>query len=192
MGVMSTRDQILDAFELLLLSEGERGASLNAVAQKAGVSKGGLLYHFASRDALIAGVLGRLQASVESDLDHMKEGPAEAIEYFMRTSVQDTPDRQSERALQVLATLGHDEIIHQSLEMQRLWRECFLDHGLSPEVVTHILLVSDGLYSDFSQIMPALQSDSQEIRAAAQEFLDHFNADLEAVIGHLKVIAGLA
>lgn len=188
---MSTRDQILDAFETLLLREGERGASLNAVAKESGVSKGGLLYHFASKDALIAGVLGRLDASLEADLEQMKAGPVEAIEYFLRSSIQDTPDRRSERALQVLATLGHDDIILQALDMQRQWRACFEDHGLAPEIVTHIMLVSDGLYSDFSQIMPSLESENPDVRAAANDFLAHINDHLEDVIRHVIDMAGL-
>ncbi|MGN6428010.1 MAG: TetR/AcrR family transcriptional regulator, partial [Leifsonia sp.] len=49
----SARDRILDAFEELLAEHSERAATLDAVAAKAGVSKGGLLYHFASKDALV-------------------------------------------------------------------------------------------------------------------------------------------
>ncbi|WP_337479241.1 TetR family transcriptional regulator [Microbacterium yannicii] len=43
------REKVLDAFERILIDEGERAATMDAAARAAGVSKGGLLYHFASR-----------------------------------------------------------------------------------------------------------------------------------------------
>src|SRR5690606_1251603 len=51
------RERVLDAYETILLTEGERAATLEGVAAAAGVSKGGLLYHFASKDQLADGLL---------------------------------------------------------------------------------------------------------------------------------------
>lgn len=45
----STPERILDAFQDLVIDSGERAATLNAIAQHASVSKGGLLYHFGSK-----------------------------------------------------------------------------------------------------------------------------------------------
>ena len=55
------REKVLDAFESLLIAEGERAATMDAIARAAGVSKGGLLYHFASKEALEAALLIRLE-----------------------------------------------------------------------------------------------------------------------------------
>jgi hypothetical protein len=54
------REAVLDAFESLLIEVGERAATLDAVARLAGVSKGGLLYHFPNKEAMIgaAGTAG--------------------------------------------------------------------------------------------------------------------------------------
>src|SRR6476661_8542517 len=51
------REAVLDAFESLLIAEGERAATLDAVARLAGVSKGGLLYHFPTKEAMISALL---------------------------------------------------------------------------------------------------------------------------------------
>ena len=56
-----TRDRILDAFEALVLEHGERAGTLAATAGAAGVSKGGLLYHFGSKAALVEGLADRLE-----------------------------------------------------------------------------------------------------------------------------------
>lgn len=50
----STRDRIIEAASRLFYSEGIRGVSVDAVAEKAGVTKRTLYYHFASKDDLIA------------------------------------------------------------------------------------------------------------------------------------------
>ena len=50
------REKVLDAFEAILIEEGERSATMDATARSAGVSKGGLLYHFGSKDALESGL----------------------------------------------------------------------------------------------------------------------------------------
>lgn len=58
-GVCSARDRLLDAAEALAGGEGAANLTLDAVAQAAGVSKGGLLYHFPSKDALLAAMIDR-------------------------------------------------------------------------------------------------------------------------------------
>lgn len=55
----STRAKLLDAAARLVLREGVSRLTLEAAAKEAGVSKGGLLYHFPSKDALIAGMVER-------------------------------------------------------------------------------------------------------------------------------------
>jgi AcrR family transcriptional regulator len=54
------RDSILDAAELVLFEHGTQALTLSAVAERAGVSKGGLLYHFPGKEALIKGLVGRV------------------------------------------------------------------------------------------------------------------------------------
>ena len=62
------REKLLTAFEHLVLSEGERAATLDAVAARAGVSKGGLLYHFPHRQALVDAALARCEEMAREDL----------------------------------------------------------------------------------------------------------------------------
>ena len=57
----SARDRVLDAYETLLIEAGPGAATLDAVAAAAQVSKGGLLYHFPHRQALVDATLQRLE-----------------------------------------------------------------------------------------------------------------------------------
>jgi AcrR family transcriptional regulator len=54
---LSTRDRIVTAASKLFYSDGIRAVSMDAVAEKAGLTKRTLYYHFASKDELIAAYL---------------------------------------------------------------------------------------------------------------------------------------
>ncbi len=66
-GRPSNRDAILDAAEQLVASEGAARLTFDALGQATGISKGGLLYHFASKDKLLEAMLERMVAR-NSDL----------------------------------------------------------------------------------------------------------------------------
>jgi len=63
-----TRELILSAAAKVVLTQGASRMTLEAVAAEAGVSKGGLLYHFPSKDAMIEGMI-----------EHMVQGLTERI-----------------------------------------------------------------------------------------------------------------
>lgn len=52
-------DVILDAAEALLRRSGSRTLTIDAVAAEAGLSKGGVLHHYASKDALVTALGAR-------------------------------------------------------------------------------------------------------------------------------------
>jgi AcrR family transcriptional regulator len=60
MGQSSTRDTILDAAQRIAAERGAGRITLDEVARESGLSKGGLLYHFSGKEALIQGMLERL------------------------------------------------------------------------------------------------------------------------------------
>lgn len=56
----SARDSILDAAQQVAAERGAGHVTLDAVAKAAGLSKGGVLYHFPNKDSLVNGMLERL------------------------------------------------------------------------------------------------------------------------------------
>ena len=85
------REAVLDAFESLLIDVGERAATLDAVARRAGVSKGGLLYHFPNKEAMISALLERLDRLLAEDVEAMAAAPEGAAAYFIKSSVWAAP-----------------------------------------------------------------------------------------------------
>ncbi len=69
----NSRERIIDAAIDLCCAQGVRHLSLDAVAERAGLSKGGLLYNFNSKSAL-------LQAMVARHMDLLESAKAEALD----------------------------------------------------------------------------------------------------------------
>src|SRR5690606_39021639 len=118
------RERVLDAYESVLLTEGERAATLDGVARAAGVSKGGLLYHFGSKDELAAGLLDRLDALVTADIAEMDAAAEGPIAYYVRTSIM--AGTALDRALAATARLaqgGHAAAAQRLREVRERWAE---------------------------------------------------------------------
>jgi len=151
----SARDRILDAFEDLLAEQSERAATLEAVAARAGVSKGGLLYHFASKDALVDGVLERFAADLAQDIEHMRAAPDGPVSYFLRTSIPS--DNRLERVIVAIARLAQASDARASdalADAQRLWLS-ELEAVVGDRMVARtIMLIGDGMYYN-SALLPA-------------------------------------
>ena len=143
---MSARDSILDAFEDLLVTEGERAATLDAVAARASVSKGGLLYHFKSKDALAEALLDRLSQLVAADLDAMRTDPRGASAYYVETSV--LAASALDRALIATARLSQEmPRARETLQdIHRAWYELILGEVGNRGIARAIMLIGDGLY----------------------------------------------
>ncbi|MDO3647496.1 TetR/AcrR family transcriptional regulator [Nocardia mangyaensis] len=80
-----TRDRILDAMETLLLERGASQLTLENVAAAAGVSKGGLLYHFKSKDAMLAGLVHRLGERARDHLAAARAQGSSTAEWYLQS-----------------------------------------------------------------------------------------------------------
>lgn len=151
----SARDRVLDAYEELLAEQSERAATLDAVAARAGVSKGGLLYHFASKEALASGVLDRFSDLIEDDIRRMREAEDGPVDYFLRTSIP--TDSRFERAIVAIARLAQaaDPRARDALaSAQRRWLEVLQEAVGDPLVARTIMLIGDGMYYN-TALLPA-------------------------------------
>ena len=65
----SNRIPILDAAVRIAEQHGFGGVTMEAVAEEAGLTKGGLMYHFGSKEALLLGIQHHLADEWERDLE---------------------------------------------------------------------------------------------------------------------------
>jgi AcrR family transcriptional regulator len=143
----SAHDRILVAYEDLLIESGERGATLDAVAARAGVSKGGLLYHFGSKDALTAGLIERLMDLTDQDIDVMRSAPAGVVDYMVRSSVN--VGSPFDRTLIAAARLAQTEDPRAGVALASIrtrWLDIVTEEVGDPTLARAIVLIGDGLY----------------------------------------------
>ncbi|MCG7393175.1 TetR/AcrR family transcriptional regulator [Microvirga sp. ACRRW] len=71
-GRKSSREKILDAAAELVAEIGAGRLTLDAVAERAGLSKGGLLYNFPSKDALLQAMIQRMIDQVSASKEDLR------------------------------------------------------------------------------------------------------------------------
>jgi AcrR family transcriptional regulator len=144
----SAKEAVLDAFERVVIDRGERAATLEAVAAEAGVSKGGLLYHFGGKKDLVEGLVERMTGLAESDLEQLAAAPDGIVSRFIRSSVViGTPFDSTYIAMTRLAQSGLYPEANASLaSVEQGWRTLIEGVVGDPAIARIVLLVGDGLY----------------------------------------------
>jgi AcrR family transcriptional regulator len=107
----NSRSVILEAAESVVVERGASSLTLDAVAARAGVSKGGLLYNFPSKDALLEAMVARLCDHFEQAIAKAKEsagtGSSDALKAYVTTTLRTDP-KQHRVAAALLAAVAND------------------------------------------------------------------------------------
>ena len=145
-----SRDRILDAAESVILDSGGRAFTLDAVAERAGISKGGLVYTFATKDGLVRAALerevSRFQDAVRQRLGDKPVDPFEMVLAHIEEAL-DEDDATTRKAAFLVTALVHAP---EMLEPVRGYYRALLDPLRSEcgEVheVRHALLAVEGIF----------------------------------------------
>lgn len=169
----SNRERVLDAFEHLLVDDVGVAATLDAVAAAASVSKGGLLYHFPSKDALVEGLLDRLRAQVDDDVEALRSAPEGPIAYWVSTSAAGSPaalTRTSQAVLR-LAGAGQPSARAALEQADQAWAGALGERIPDPVVARLVLLVGNGLFLETLTGLPP-RSDLDPLRALLERLAE--------------------
>ncbi|MEV4135185.1 TetR/AcrR family transcriptional regulator [Dactylosporangium sp. NPDC049742] len=144
-----TRRMVLDAAAEVVGTHGA-GASVDTIARHAGVSKGGVLHHFKSRDqmllALAEDLIEQFRAAVHAAIDPHDNAPGRLARGYVNATFDElvSGDGNSEFAV-LVATLfsvpGVAELLRQD---SRRWAEAFDADGLHPQRARVIMHAADG------------------------------------------------
>ncbi|UWF78404.1 MULTISPECIES: TetR/AcrR family transcriptional regulator [Microbacterium] len=177
------RERVLDAYESILIAEGERAATLDGVAATAGVSKGGLLYHFGSKEELAAGLLQRLDDLVTADVTAMSAAPEGPVAYYIRTSIME--GNALDRALVAstrLAQGGHPAAARRLREVRERWADALRPAVRDEAALQLVMLLSDGLYFNNAIEGAATPGVSRDVFVPSGRALDELIALVERAV----------
>lgn len=186
---MSTaREGLLDALEELLIQEGERAATLDAVAARAGVSKGGLLYHFASKAALVDGLVARMQERAELDVRAMRDAPDGPAAYYVRTSAEVGSAFDHTLLAAFRLAPGSDSRVTAAIQgIRSRWLELITNEVGDGDLALAILLMGDGLY--YSASLALDSPGSEHHGTSTQAPADAQAPDLSDIDSLLRVVS---
>lgn len=142
-----TRTEILRALREVLTESGPTGATFEAVAARAGVSKGGLLYHFGTKEALYEGLLGRLRELSAAEVAAAGTHPGGPVAAYLAGSVE-IEDEFTPVLIACLGLLGTPGVDVEGAIGDALgaWTAPLRDAVGDPVRARLIQLVGDGLY----------------------------------------------
>lgn len=165
---ITTRDRILNALQRILVDVGSSGVTLEKVAAEAGVSKGGLLYHFKSKSDLYDGLARRHRLQEEANLARARERGV--VEMFLEVSWVESEESAAGLWALLTALRGKGELSEQAradvLFIFNGWRDLIHEQVADPVTAEIVRLVGDGLF------LSALSGVPLPDRAIVERMLD--------------------
>ncbi|ASB89027.1 TetR/AcrR family transcriptional regulator [Bacillus sonorensis] len=162
------RQLILNTAKHIILDHDFNALTLDAVAKQAGISKGGLLYHFPNKEALIKGlalfVFEEMNATFEKNAE---ADPIEAGKWTRALIEAARLDLEHHAELNVgvfaASLLDPDASVHISHSYQAILSKLD-DDGIDPVTATIIRLAIDGLYyAQMLNVAPVEKEMRQEV-----------------------------
>lgn len=133
-----TRARLLDAASAVIRRDGPQALTLDAVAAQAGVSKGGLLYHFKSKRELLDGLVTRWLDEFQADID---AAPGNFVARYVRAS----DGAKAEEAGLLAALVADPQVLTTVRERYAGWQDAVAS-GDDPVGATIARLAADGLW----------------------------------------------
>lgn len=156
-----TRELIFQAASKILIDEGLSSLTLDQVAKESGLSKGGLLYHFPNKVALIDAIFEYHNAIFEERLvqlcDDEGDAPGAWLKAYARASVEQISDPGTASLYASLFAAEEKYASAHALMRQKYvsWQQQVENCGLDPNWAMFLRLTVDGLwFSEMHQYGP--------------------------------------
>ncbi|MCP5517060.1 MAG: TetR/AcrR family transcriptional regulator [Verrucomicrobiales bacterium] len=173
----SARETILDAAETLVHELGAGNLTLDAVAQRAAVSKGGLLYHFPSKEALLQGMVARQLEQFEKDQEAHRDGPPgdahAGLVAFMRATFEDSAESRRLCAAMLAAVANKPELLEPARAFHNRQVRQFSGGSLGFERAAILWLATAGLwFMELLQVSPFSDAERKRLTRRILEMAD--------------------
>ncbi|MFS0558935.1 TetR/AcrR family transcriptional regulator [Brevibacillus sp. 179-C9.3 HS] len=143
------KKNILTAASEIVKEEGVVKLTLEAVAQKAGVSKGGLLYHFPSKEALIKGMVedwtNNFFESILTLVNNDNKEIGKWIRAYVNTTFSDLDNNNLNSALMAAMFINPD-LLDDFRQKYNSMQTKLMNDGIDPVKITIARLSIDGLW----------------------------------------------
>lgn len=113
------RRQLLEAGVKILIEQGARAMTLDAVAHEIGVTKSGLIHHFPNREALLNGmfdfILEHYERMIECFMADDPEPEGRFTRAYLRTNLQTVKIEKRNKGIPIYLAVMADETLRQRM-----------------------------------------------------------------------------
>lgn len=168
--------KVLTAYVDLVVERGLRGATLESIAGRAGLSKSGVLHHFGSIALLREALFGELRTQARHDAEVMTQAPEGAVRYYLVSSLD--RDSELERLVEActrVAQTGDALAVGVLRECRARWLQALVTATGDDARARSILLIGDGI--NHNALMDRGGEDDVVTPAYVEALVGEFDSD---------------
>ncbi len=177
MGRASRKEEILLAASKIVSERGIFSLTLESAALEAGISKGGLLYHFPSKEALVKGMVEHLAQNYrEKVAAKAAESPEEKgkwIKSYVTVTFKEQYQNQGMHAGLLAAKAVNKELLNPIQELYHDWETEVETDGIDPIKASIIQLAADGIW--LSELLDTRHIDEEKKEAIYERLIEWAN-----------------
>ena len=156
---------ILDAASKIVAEKGIFSLTLDAVAEEAGMSKGGLLHHYRSKEVLVEKMVEHLASNYKSEIECQAAEDLEEKGKWTRAYL-DVTFKNTSKDLHAGLLAGkavNPLLLNPIHEAYSKWQYEIENDGIDPIMATIIRLATDGIWlADLFEINP-IENEQKEL-----------------------------
>ncbi|MCP5172090.1 MAG: TetR/AcrR family transcriptional regulator [Pseudomonadales bacterium] len=147
--IKTTQIKILDAAAAIVELSGASHLTIDAVAKKSGLSKGGVLYHYPSKQALLEGMLNRLVTARESRSALTVSGRNNEnginLESFVAFEFEQKPSEKAQAQAILAAASENPSLLEPARNYLRSLIDRVASSGVKSDLAKVVFLATEGL-----------------------------------------------
>lgn len=173
-----SRDRVLGAASAIVARQGAGNLTIDAVAAESGLSKGGVLYHFPNKHALLGGMLSRLMEEFETKSADLKArtGVSELIAHLQALLERSAEERATSQAL--LANSAEDpSLLAPAKPFLNDMLLRIADESSDSQLALILWLAAEGIrFMDMLDILPAQTLNEHHVSERMLELAEEVRA----------------
>ena len=165
--ISATKEKILQAAALVVKEKGASQLTLESVAKQAGVSKGGLLYHYPNKSALLTAMVIYLNENFERAVEERVREGASWLEAYVILSFDPQHSQVKESAGMLAAVANDMSLLKPLAERYRVLHEQLETNVSDRNLATIVRLAADGLwFTELFNVSPLTEERRSQILTA--------------------------
>ncbi|WP_042350635.1 TetR/AcrR family transcriptional regulator [Bacillus massiliigorillae] len=163
----TTRKRILEAAYYIIKTFGISRLTIDVVCKEAGLSKGGFLYHFPSKEALIKGMIddmyGQYVVEIEDEIAADSNDIGKNARAYLKVTFLNEENEFQLSAGVLAALVNTPSQLEPVRDIYKDWQDKMENDNIDPAIATICRLASDGLwYADLFNFAPLKDPDLRQ------------------------------